>query len=249
MDKICLVFDIDETILHYGPDDYLPKKFDYEEGLLSEKDRMVMRPGLQDFINYVNYVNLKNKDSENEDSENEDSQRIILGIWTYGTKEYADAVAKRIEEKYNNSRELFQFVYSREDMSPGMLDKELDFVIRHNPELDRETTFLVDNRPANIYHRKNRTNGIIVESFEGKETSVKDKMFKSLQIICKSLLKNAKVPRKYIKDFLVSGSETPIANIGNTFDDGFTPIRKTKTTLSIKKTPTTGGYKTRKQKI
>ena len=31
MDKICLVFDIDETILHYGPDDYLPQKFEYEE--------------------------------------------------------------------------------------------------------------------------------------------------------------------------------------------------------------------------
>ena len=236
MDKICLVFDIDETILHYGPDDYLPKKFVYEEGLLSEKDRMVMRPGLQQFIDYVNL-------------KNEDSQRIILGIWTYGTKEYADAVAKRIEEKYNNSEKLFQFVYSREDMSPGMLDKELDFVIRHNPELDRETTFLVDNRPANIYHSKNRTNGIIVESFEGKETSAKDKMFDSLQKICNSLLRNAKVPRKYVKDFLVSGSKTPIANIGNTFDDGFTPIRKKKTTLLIKKTPTTGGYKTRKQKI
>ena len=236
MDKICLVFDIDETILHYGPDDYLPKKFDYEEGLLSEKDRMVMRPGLQQFIDYVN-------------SQNEDSQRIILGIWTYGTQEYADAVAKRIEETYNNSEKLFEFVYSREDMSPGMLDKELDFVIRHNPELDRETTFLVDNRPANIYHRKNRGNGIIVESFEGKKTSAKDKMFDSLQNICNSLLDKGNVPKKYVKDFLVSGSETPIANIGNTFDDGFTPIRKKKTTLSIKKTPTTGGYKTRKQKI
>jgi hypothetical protein len=236
MDKICLVFDIDETILHYGPNDYFPKKFDYEEGLLFEKDRMVIRPGLQKFIDYVN-------------SQNEDSERIILGIWTYGTKEYADAVAKRIEETYNNSEKLFKFVYSRENMSPGMLDKELEFVISNNADLEKETTFLIDNRPANIYHNKNRSNGIIVESFEGKKTSADDKMFKSLQQICKSLLNTAKVPRKYIKDFLVSGSETPIANIGDSFDDGFTPIRKTKTTLSIKKTPTTtGGYKTRKQK-
>ena len=30
MNKICLVFDIDETLLHYGPDDYLPDKFEYE---------------------------------------------------------------------------------------------------------------------------------------------------------------------------------------------------------------------------
>ena len=128
MDKICLVFDIDETILHYGPDDYFPKKFDYEEGILFEKDRMVIRPRLQKFIDYVN-------------SQNEDSDRIILGIWTYGTKEYADAVAKRIEETYNNSEKLFKFVYSRENMSPGMLDKELEFVISNNTDLEKETTF------------------------------------------------------------------------------------------------------------
>ena len=238
MDKICLVFDVDETILHYGPDDYFPQKFEYEEGIVSEKDRIVIRPGLQDFVNYVNL----NRD------------RVSIGIWTYGTKEYADAVAKRIEDKYNDSEKLFQFVYSREDMSPGMLDKELDFVIRHNPELDRETTFLVDNRPANVYHRKNRGNGIVVESFEGKKTSAKDKMFDSLQKICNSLLVKGNVPKKYVKDFLVSGSETPIVNIGETFDDGFTPIKTSKTTKKTisKTTSKSTGWKssgkTRKQK-
>jgi len=71
MDKICLVFDIDDTLLHYGPDHYLPHKFDYEENIFEEKDRMVIRPGLKKFVDFV-----KTK-----------GDKIILGIWTYGTKD------------------------------------------------------------------------------------------------------------------------------------------------------------------
>jgi hypothetical protein len=210
MDKICLVFDIDDTLLHYGPDDYLPHKFDYEENIFEEKDRMVIRPGLKKFVDFV-----KSK-----------GDKIILGIWTYGTKEYADKIVKRLHTRYNNSKPLFQFVYSRENMSPGMLDKELDFIINkhHDLGITKANTFLVDNRPANVIHRKNIHNGIIVESFVGAPGKKNAKMFEKLETISKKLLDNGEMPKRYVTQFYVSGEKTPVASIGSSFDDGLTPV-------------------------
>ena len=214
MDKICLVFDIDETILQYQPKDFTPQKFDYETNLF-ENDKIVFRPGLQKFIDYVK----------------SNGEKIILGIWTYGTKEYSEKVVERIEKKYNHGEKLFQFVHSRENMSSGMLDKELDFIINNHSDLGitKANTFLIDNRPANIIHYKNRNNGIIVESFEGDPHKKNAKMFEKLQTISKSLLNSGKIPKKYITQFLVSGEKTPIASIGASFDDGLTPVSKNKT--------------------
>lgn len=214
MDKICLVFDIDETLLQYGPDHYSPNKFDYEENLIG-KDRMVIRPGLKKFIEFVK----------------SNGEKIILGIWTYGTKEYAEKVAKRLEEKYNNLEPLFKFVYSRENMTPGMLDKELDFIVHKHPELGitKANTFLVDNRPANVIHQKNRNNGIIVESFNGDPGKKDAKMFEKLQVISKGLLTKGKIPKQYMTQFYVSGGKTPFASIGSSFDDGLTPVPVKKT--------------------
>ena len=199
--------------MHYKPADYLPNKFEYEDDII-ENNKMVLRPGLRKFIEFV-----------------KSNDKIILGIWTYGTKDYAEKVVERIEHKYNDANKLFKFVYSRENMNPGMLDKELDFIIKKHPELglNKTNTFLVDNRPANIIHSKNRNNGIIVESFEGEANKKDVKMFEKLQIICKSLLKTGKIPEKYMTKFYISGEKTPIASIGTTFDDGLTPVPKNKT--------------------
>lgn len=215
MNKICLVLDIDETLLHYQPKEYLPYVFEYEYGIMENDDRLVYRPGLKEFIDYVNSTN----------------GRIILGIWTYGTNDYANIIVEKIQNKYNNGEKLFQFVYSREDMNPGMLDKELEFIVEKHPELEitKQNTFLVDNRPANIHHRKNINNGIIVESFEGKINMHNNNMFLKIQKICESLLTNGKIPNKYINSFMIGGNKTPIASIGSNFDNGFTPIVMQKT--------------------
>ena len=214
MDKICLVFDIDETLLRYQPKEFSPQKFEYEENLF-ENDKIVIRPGLEKFIDFVN----------------SNGEKIILGIWTYGTKEYAEKVVERLERRYNHGEKLFQFVYSRENMTPGMLDKELDFIINHHSNLGitNANTFLVDNRPANVIHRKNRNNGIIVESFEGDPSKKNAKMFEKLQTISKSLLDSGKIPKKYITHFFVGGEKTPIASIGTTFDDGLMLVPKKET--------------------
>jgi hypothetical protein len=186
--------------------------FDSERNILEDGDIAVFRPGLREFIEYV-----KSKDG-----------KILLGIWTYGTKEYAKAIVKTIEEKYNDQKKLFEFVYSREDMKPGMLDKELDFVIVNNQtiSLKKESTLLIDNRPDNIYHSKNINNGIMVESFFGieKNISVKD-IFTELRTVCESLLSDSRIPDTYKKKFNIKGENKEIYCFGENFDDGLTPIK------------------------
>jgi hypothetical protein len=236
MNKICLVLDIDETLLHYQPKEYLPDVFEYEYGILENGDRLVYRPGLKEFIDYVNSTN----------------GRIILGIWTYGTNDYANIIVEKIQNKYNNGEKMFHFVYSREDMNPGMLDKELDFIVEKHPELEitKQNTFLVDNRPANIHHRKNINNGIIVESFEGVNKDInKDTMFLKIEKICESLLTNGKIPNKYINSFMIGGNKTPIASIGTNFDNGFTPIVIQKTQKQQKRQRQTRRKQKRRQNI
>ena len=113
----------------------------------------------------------------------------------------------------------------------GFTEEELDFIINNHSDLGitKANTFLVDNRPANVIHRKNITNGIIVESFEGKPNKKDAHMFEKLQVICKSLLSSGKIPKKYMTRFYISGEKTPVASIGQTFDDGLTPVPKTNT--------------------
>lgn len=209
MDKICIVFDIDETLLHYIPE---PKEtpFDSASHILEDGDIVIFRPGLSEFIEYVKSMN----------------GQILLGIWTYGTKGYADAIVKTIEKKYNDQNKLFEFVYSREDMKEGMLEKELDFVIDNNKPigLTNDNTFLIDNRPDNIYHAKNINNGIMVESFFGTEKNISVDMFKELTTVCESLLSDSQIPDTYKKKFKIKGENKDIYCFGENFDDGLTPI-------------------------
>jgi hypothetical protein len=217
MDKICIVFDIDETLLHYMPEPkIMTTTYDLERNILEEGDVVIFRPGLKEFIEYVKSKNGK----------------ILLGIWTYGTKGYAGKIVEKIEQKYNggendqknDQKKLFKFVYSREDMKPGMLDKELDFVIANNQPigLTKDNTFLIDNRPDNIYHAKNINNGIMVESFFGTEKNISVDMFKELTTVCESLLSDSRIPDTHKKDFKV---HKEIYCFGENFDDGLTPIK------------------------
>ena len=206
MDKICIVFDLDETLIHYFPEN-VQTQFDFESHILEKDDIVVFRPGLKEFIDYVKSKNGK----------------IILGIWTYGTEGYANKIVEKIEKKYNNGQKLFEFIYSREDMKPGMLDKELDFIIENNSHLNlnKTNTYLVDNRPDNIYHDKNIKNGKMVESFVNKKLSVD--MFEHLKKIYDSLLSTSKIPPEYKKEFTVNGNIKEICCIGENFDDGLQP--------------------------
>lgn len=234
LDKLCLVMDIDETMVHYAEEYTLtPRTFEYDTGLFgkgnhgsSNDDILIYRPKLNEFFNYVkkyspdNVFNSVSSQSSSSAAQSPSSvsvqsnKSIVIGIWTYGTRKYADRVVDLLKARYNVN---FEFVYSREDMQRGMEDKELEFVLeRHGQELQigKENIYLVDNCPSNIYHSKNIKNGILVTSFTGHHIDKTDKMFEQLIQVCENLLHKDKVSDAYINKFTLNGVPTDIISIG-----------------------------------
>lgn len=253
MDKLCLVFDLDETILHYV--DRLTHASESSEELINEDnetqsenelnnfihpgDKLFFRPGFWKFIEYV-----KSKEG-----------KIVMGIWTFGNKAYANALRPLLEK----NGDVFQFMYTVEDMKKGMLDKQLNYVvnrfdarmrnnlgIRHRTRSRKPVTlpkniFLIDNLHTNINHHINRKNGILVESFTGQNDS--DTMFEDLETICESLLSDKKIPNEYIQNFKIDGKTRAIASIGTKFDGGIRPIDESQ---SASQSGSQSGGKTKK---
>lgn len=224
LDKLCLVMDIDETMVHYAEEYTLvPRTFEYDTGVISNDDILIYRPKLEEFFNYVQKYSPDNVfHSVSSQSQSpvqssvpvQSNKSIVIGIWTYGTRKYADKVVELLKARYNVN---FEFVYSRENMQRGMEDKELEFVLeRHGQELQigKENIYLVDNCPSNIYHSKNIKNGILVTSFVGHHIDKTDKMFEQLIQVCENLLYKDKVSDAYINKFTLNGVPTDIISIG-----------------------------------
>lgn len=200
--KLCVVFDIDETILVYlnqpssiknfeSLDPKYKKLFDYAEvDFGNSREVFIFRPGFEDFIRYAR------------------QNRIYIAIWTYGDKKYAEFVDKLICRHYGFHKSPFLFVYSnteiKEDVAKGMFEKDLRRIFHAYPgRFTSSNTFLVDNRPANIYHASNKHNGFIVESFapflyRGLTKNEiwgasRNNLFEILQEICNNIVKKNKV--------------------------------------------------------
>lgn len=166
MKNLCLVLDIDETILHYDPKNKQRRtkqepKYIYDNdgelaeiyGLIYGDDELFFRPGFWKFIKYVKSQNGDSlKRSESSDKESEDlrsdrdsdsprrddsprrkgSDAILLGIWTFGTRGYLNALRPYLGDS-------FAFFHTIEEMKRGMLDKQLDYVI------EKTTCHLIDH--------------------------------------------------------------------------------------------------------
>jgi hypothetical protein len=256
MDKLCLVFDLDETVLHYvdrATEEFINEDMSEEpndnqnenevKNLIRPGDKVLFRPGFWKFIEYV-----KSKQGQ-----------IVLGIWTFGNRDYADKLKPLLER----SGDLYRFVYTRDDMKKGMLDKQLTYVVNkfdknmrkhlgiqgRRTRSKRSTTelpkniFLIDNLYTNIDHNINRKNGILVESFV--DSNKPDTMFEELETICESLLSDGKIPSEYMQNFKINGKKRVIASIGAIFDGGITPIESSLSFSTRSKTQS-GGNKTLK---
>ncbi len=233
LDKLCLVMDIDETMVHYIEDaeryvrDRLSSHFTKDVNIFSsdESDVLLHRPGLGEFFEYIKGYspdNVFRSVSSHDDSSLESSpvikplsnKSITIGIWTYGTRRYADKVAELLKQRYGVN---FEFIYSREDMQEGMEEKELEFILKHHGQelgLKKENIYLVDNCPSNIYHNKNLKNGILVTSFIGSNIDRRDTMFTQLISVCEELLRTTHVSKRYINKFTLNGVPTDIISIG-----------------------------------
>ena len=250
LDKLCLVMDIDETMAHYVESKRINTTFEYARELFNEDDALLLRPGLGEFFEYVKSyspdnvfrsvssnpdtadstpIRDKSDKSDISDKSERSNKSIVIGIWTYGSEDYAHKVKAILELRYGIK---FEFVYSREVMKleyhkrqilgmPAMNEKELDYILnKHGTELgiNKENIYLVDNCTRNIYHSKNIKNGILVTSFVGNKIDEKDKMFIELRDVCEDLLHNSRVNKKYINSFTIGGTPTNIISIGKNGD-------------------------------
>ncbi len=192
--KLCLVFDIDETLVHSMFDrikisDFLLHKdatyYDQNKLAYVPFDKSfvaIFRKGLREFLDYI-----KSKNGE-----------IALAIWTYGNDMYAHTIVDGLSAVFGYEGP-YEFIYTdkeiREDLENEMFEKDLRRVFRATP-FTHTNTILIDNRPANIFHDANYQNGFIVESFiptNNKYSIDRDYLFDDLQHICEQFLANPPV--------------------------------------------------------
>jgi hypothetical protein len=248
--KLCVVFDIDETILTYLNDQNsiknftslepkYKKMFDYTEvDFGSRREVFIFRPGFEEFIRFARLY------------------RINIAIWTYGDKKYAEFVEQLICKHYGFQKSPFLFVYSnteiKEDVKKGMFEKDLRRIFDAYPgRFTSSNTFLVDNKPSNIYHESNMHNGFIVESytpFVYRQMTIKEikiaaqnNMFDLLQKICKKIMKKNTVSntpifgaenvnsmdlKKYYKQYISNNTTVSVLSTQHIdFDKNFTLIK------------------------
>jgi hypothetical protein len=162
---ILVVFDIDETLIqfinrnayHYWQEITPEQKRIIDNHLeyvdLGEEKKQVifLRPGLKEFL---------------EMSRN--TERIKVAIWTYSEREYANAIAKLICDKFGLSPDPFIFKYGAEDIEDDDIPKSLT-KIWNDPKFSKKfnkfNTFLVDDRYGNVCHDTNVSNSILVQAF------------------------------------------------------------------------------------
>lgn len=248
--KLCVVFDIDETILVYLNQPYsvenfssldhkYKKLFDYAEiDFGNRRDVFIFRPGFEEFIRYAQL------------------HRINIAIWTYGNKSYAEFVERLICKHYGFRKSPFLFVYSaseiKEDVAKGLFEKDLRRIFDAYPgRFTSSNTFLVDNKPSNIYHESNMHNGFIVESFSpflyrglSKNeilAASHNNLFETLQKICNNIIKKNRVSnipifgaenvqsmdlQKYYKQYVNNDKTLSIMSTKNIdYDKNFTLIK------------------------
>jgi len=196
--KVCIIFDIDETLIHYIKkihlhfwnelDEEKQKKFRFEHGSI------LFRPHIEKLFDYFK----------------ENRKHISVGLWTYSEREYAEYIAEILTEKLDLDPDFFLFKYGAEDINEEEDDpKDLRKVWRNFPQFNTFNTILVDDLPTNVYHKTNRANSILIQPFSPFGThdldtskqrqsmteksyreSIDDTVFIELILIIKKLLKD-----------------------------------------------------------
>jgi hypothetical protein len=182
---------------------------------------LLFRPGLRNFIQFAK------------------ASGIDIAIWTYGNESYSRFIENEIMSYAGLDKSPFTFVYSikeiKEDLVNSMEEKDLRRVYHAFPGTYNETnTILVDNRAANIFHKSNRENGILVESFDitAGYSPNKDTMFQNIKRICGKIRNtpldnsvfsemnvNRSGIRKYYKKYMVNGTPVSLVSEGTVDQD------------------------------
>lgn len=158
--KLLVVFDIDETLIHFMAKKYTNLFYDLPEDIQEKfnyKDfggsLILFRPYLKQLFEYY-----KNADN------------IDVGLWTYSEREYAYDIKDVLTEELDLPEDFFLFAFGAEDMinEDGDEDdypKNLQKIYREFPDYNMFNTFIVDDAPGNIKHEINMQNCLLIQPF------------------------------------------------------------------------------------
>lgn len=190
--QLCVVFDIDETLIHFvqkqyrhiwdGLDESIKNKFDtinFREHLI------ILRPHIRTLFYYF-----------------KQTPNIKVGLWTYSERQYSEDIAKILSEELNLPSDFFMFTWGAEDMDSSELPKDLTKVYANFPNFNTFNTFIVDDLYKNIRHEVSINNSILVQPFAPLGTSkvrsdigvekqtklINDNIFIELKQICQKAL-------------------------------------------------------------
>jgi hypothetical protein len=196
--KLLLIFDIDETLIHFVSNQQDKEVLDAVErhkGILDLKTSKqghytIIRPHIKELFAFL---------KENRD-------KIDVALWTYSDREYANGMADMIIKYCNlEDPDFFVFKFCNEDIIDEDYPKDLTYIWHKYPKkYNMFNTFLVDDRAANVYHDVNIENSILIQPFapfgpelkrvfitdEHVERSARDEIFLSLIEICKGLIQD-----------------------------------------------------------
>jgi hypothetical protein len=187
---MCVVFDIDETLIQFINSQYRARVWDIlpdaEKAQFSYVERgghiIIFRPGLRELFAYFNG----------------NRPLIRVGLWTYSEDYYCRDIANEIIKYAGLPPDFFLFLLSGKDILDDDDPKNLNIIYEKFPYLSSFNTFIVDDLYTNITHKVNKENCIIVQPFAPFTTtkkrepltemalrrSVDDDVFKLLQEIC-----------------------------------------------------------------
>lgn len=192
--KMCVVFDIDETLIHFVNSKYRQdswdlladsekSQFDYTDNENSKNKHIILfRPGLKELFTYFN----------------NNRELIQVGLWTYSDVDYCKDIANKIIKYVGLPNDFFLFLLSDDDIDPDDHAKNLNVIYKKYSHLSSFNTFIVDDLFGNIIHDVNKENCILVQPFAPFSTdkqrkaatevslrqSINDDIFKTLKDVC-----------------------------------------------------------------
>jgi hypothetical protein len=166
--QLCVVFDIDETLIHFVSKKYrnlwdnlsepIKSRFNIIE---SGENIIILRPHIQELFEYF-----------------KTRPKIKVALWTYSEKQYSEEIARILSKEFHLPPDFFLFTWGAEDMETSTdtyessgLPKDLRKIYDQFPNFNTFNTFIVDDLYKNIKHEININNSILIEPFAPFGTS------------------------------------------------------------------------------
>lgn len=198
--QLCVVFDIDETLIQFMPNRYKslwdnmnPEVKNKYRSINFGSNVVILRPYIQEMFNYF-----------------KQTPNIKVGLWTYSEREYSEDIAGLLKKELGLPNNFFMFTWGAEDMEStedgdnSGLAKDLTYVYRKFPNFNKFNTFLVDDVYKNLKHRVNIKNSVLIQPFapfgtdkvrvdvgiEKQNEIANDSAFNELIKVCQQVLRD-----------------------------------------------------------